>query len=399
MEKTTNTMANRKARAARTLLVGTLSATLALQGGIALAQNAAGTADDASINGVGEATATTASDGQASVKIEIAAAGSYIIQSIASTGVDCDTVGTLCDASMKSIASSDDANANTNFCINAQLEAGTYYLQLHGKEQQANAFITVSVTSGQALSSLRCKYSYNNADTVTSCSIGSWERNETGKKVFKALDASDYSVEGYIDRELFVHAQESGAVESIAWKTGLPNEHGRFVVKMSAQEGSGYTGSAYYFFDNTDSSSLAELTPKVSYYTCGSISKIELGTVSIVPTNWQADWKAISSAYYKNAGYVGRKSFEAAGSDPSSVKWSSGYPNAEGSYVIKLDATSAGSYSGSTYVWAELTNLHHAGSGKWVTLKKATKKKTGLHYLKCKYCKGIANLSVIPKKK
>lgn len=388
-----------RAGAGKALLAAALSGALALQGSVALAQSATAASGQGSISGTGEATVTTGSDGQASIKIDISEAGAYTIQSTASIGVDCDTVATLYDASGNAIKGSDDANANTNFCINAQLSAGSYSLQLHGKEQQAWASVTVSVAGGTALSALRCRYSYDDANTVSSCALGTWEKNNAGKNEFKALDAGAYSIDGYLDRELFLHAQESGTVDAIKWNAGLPNAQGRFVVKMSAAEGSGYTGSAYYFFDNVDSSSLSELSPKISYCTCGAISKVELGTVSVVPTNWSADWKAISSSYYKNAGYIERRSFEAAGSDPAAVKWTAGYPNAEGSYVIKLDATASSSYLGSSYVWTELSELHHAGSGKWITLKKATKKKTGTRYLKCKYCKGISNLSVIPKKK
>ena len=373
---------------------------LAAQGGVAFASGNAQTLPEAqaSISDAGEATVTTNSQGLAVVRLEIAAAGDYSIASVGSAAVEGDTVGTLYNSSFTELASNDDNSADTNFTISYKLSAGTYYVAVMGKNSQAGAQITVGVSQGTSLATLRSTCAFNASGNCSSFELGTWSKGS--RPSFTAADAASYNVDGYIDRELFKHAVEDDAVSQIKWKSGLPKGSGHFVVKASAVKGEQglYAGSAFFDADNSSSSDLSELFPQIGYATCGAVKRIDLCAVSIVPTNWQADYKPVSSSYYKNARYVERSAFEAAGSDASAVKWKKGLPNQEGRYIVKFDATKVkkNPYSGTAYAWVELSDLHHAGAGKWVTEKKATKTKPGSRYLKCKYCKGKSSVTVIP---
>lgn len=393
-------MTGERKKRLKSALVCTAAMALAAQGGVALASGNAQTLPDvqASISDTGEATVTTNNRGMAVVRLEVAAAGDYSIASVGSESVEGDTVGTLYNSSFTELASNDDNNADTNFTISYKLSAGTYYVAVMGKNSQAGARITVGVSQGTSIATLRSICAFDASGNCSSFALGTWSKG--GRPSFTAADAASYSVGGYIDRELFKHAVEDDAVSQIKWKAGLPTGPGRFVVKASAVEGEQglYTGSAFFDADNSSSNDLAELFPQIGYATCGAVKRIDLCTVSIVPTNWQADYKPVSSSYYTNAGYVERSAFEAAGSDASAVKWKKGLPNQEGRYVVKFNATKVkkNPYSGTAYAWIELSDLHHAGAGKWVTEKKATKIKPGSRYLKCKYCKGKSNVTVIP---
>lgn len=392
-------MENKKGRLVGKAAVASIFAcALVAQGGMALAATQTLPSSQASINGTGQATVTTDARGLAVVELDIANSGTYTVSSGASVDVACDTVGTLYDASFKELAHNDDNNMDTSFSITRSLDAGKYYVAVKGKNSEPDATITVCASEGTSMSTLRCKYSFNDSDECAGFALGTWSRS--GKLTFDAVDAGAYAIDGYIDRELFTHAQEDGALDSIKWKTGLPSGNGRFVVKASATagEGAAFVGSAYFDVDNASADDLAELYPQVGYTTCGAVSRIDLCTVSIVPTNWQANYRVVSSKYYKCVGYAERGAYEAAGCNDDAIKWKTGLPNQDGRYVVKYSATDVkkNPYSGDAYVWVDLADLHHAGAGKWVTAKKATKTKPGSHYLKCKYCKGTATVAAIP---
>lgn len=392
-------MKNRKGRLiGKTAVAGVLACAMATQGGLALAATQALPAAQATIAGLGQATVTTDAQGQAVVELDVAAFGVYNIASRSSSDVAGDTVGTLYDASFNELAHNDDNNMDADFSITRSLEPGKYYVAVMGKNSEANASITVGVNEGTALNMLRCAYSFDGSDVCTDFALGTWSKS--GKRVFTAVDSASYAVDGYIDRELFIHAQEDDAVDAVKWNAGLPSGTGRFVVKAHAVEGddAAYVGSAYFSVDNASGEDLAELYPQVGYTSCGAVKRIDLCTATIIPTNWQANYTVVSSKYYTCVGYAERGAFEAAGSDGTSAKWTKGLPNQDGHYVVKFSATDAkkNPYSGDAYVWVDLADLHHAGAGKWIVTKKATKTKPGSHYLKCKYCKGKTNVTVIP---
>ena len=384
-------------RAACVVSAGVLAAAFAMQGGIAFAENASVSqmTPQATIEGMGQAEVMTDANGAACLKITVATAGAYTISSTVSAGVDYDTIATLYSSSYAELASNDDNAADTNFCISQNLSAGTYYLKVQGKESQQDASITVAVNQGTALNTLNCDYDVVDGK-VCDFALGTWSHGS--KTTWKAAATSAYTVTGYADREIFLHAQESGAVDQLAWSDGLPATTGRFVVKVSATEGAGYIGDAYYFADNVDSAALSELDPYVTYATCGAISKVELGTTRIVPTNWKAEWAAISSSYYTTVGYMARADFEAAGGDTAAAAWIAGNPAQVGKYVVKLSATSVkgNPYNGVAYVWTEVEETNHAGSGKWIVDVQATHETEGSRHLVCAYCGGECDVTAIP---
>lgn len=362
---------------------GLASSAYAEQGGLMTMASIPQTQAD--ISGAGMATVKTDAEGDAYVKVAIGEAGVYSITSTASEDVDGDTIGYLYDSSMSEIEESDDCHADTNFCICADLAAGTYYLKVTGKETQADASISVSVQKGQALASLdyRCDY---DGDAVSTFELGTWVQGE--KTEWVAADSASFEVIGYVDRSVFIHAQESGAVGMLAWKNGLPKEQGRFAVMVSAKGGA-YLGSAYYFLDEkASSSSLAELDPVVTTAMCNAIASVELGNYTTVPTNWSSRWDAITAGYYNVVGYCTRSKFEALGGDEASITWTTGLPNDEGEYVVKCVATNVDGnpYTGYCYVWTAVEDVAHAGSGSWVVDKPATYDTAGQHHLVCAYC-------------
>ena len=340
------------------------------------------------------ATLTTDAEGQAHLTVAIDEAGVYSIRSTASQGVDGDTIGYLYDGEMNELEVSDDCHADTNFGICTELAAGTYYLTVTGKEIQPNASITVCVQQGQALGSLDYRAAYD-GDTVSSFELGTGEHGE--KTEWAAADAAAYEPVGYVERSVFIHAQESGAVDALSWSAGLPAEPGRFAV-MVAPKGDAYAGNAYFFLDErADSSSIAELDPVVSKRVCGAVSAVELGRYTTVPTNWSSRWDAITAGYYNVVGYCDRSKFEALGCDDESVTWTSGTPRETGSYVVKCQATDLDEnpYTGSTYVWTQVGTTSHAGSGTWTIDKAATFTTAGQRHLTCTYCGAPCDYSTI----
>lgn len=350
----------------------------------------------AQITGTGSATVTTDAEGDAYLTIAISEAGMYSIGSTASTGVDNDTIGYLYDASMNQIDESDDRHADTNFTMCRNLDAGTYTLRVTGKECQQDASITVSVVKGQALNSLDCRCEYTSNNTLSNFELGTWVQGE--KTEWVVAPEGSFKVVGYVDRSVFVHAQQSGAVGSLAWKAGLPGAQGRFVV-MVEPAGATYVGNAYYFLDeNVDNASIAELDPDVSTSVCNAISAVELGKYTTVPTNWSTRWDAITAGYYEVVGYCERSRFEALGGDDSSIAWTKGLPREVGEYVVKCTATKADEnpYTGSCYVWASIDEIGHAGSGDWIVDKKATYSTAGERHLVCAYCGSPCDYEAIP---
>ena len=350
----------------------------------------------AEIANAGTVTVTTDADGDAYLKLVISEAGIYSMASTSSSGVDCDTYGYLYDASKTLLAESDDCHADTNFCITSNLAAGTYYLNVTGKECQQGATISVSVQKGSALNSLdyRCEYAAD--DSVSKFELGTWVQGE--KTEWQAVDPAAYTVIGYVDRSVFIHAQESGAVPMLAWKAGLPKERGRFVVMASAVGGA-YIGDAYYNLDELASStSIAELDPSVTISVCGAIASVELGKYTTVPTNWSTRWDAITAGYYEVVGYCARSKFEALGGDEASISWTKGLPRDVGEYVVKCAATDVDEnpYTGSCYVWASIEELNHAGSGEWIVDKKATYSEAGERHLVCAHCGAPCDYTTIP---
>lgn len=353
----------------------------------------------ASIDGTGSATVMTTAEGDAYLSIAIGAAGYYDIASTASQGADGDTIATLYDSSMNELDANDDRNADTNFAISRELDAGTYYLKVGGKELQQDASITVSVQQGRALSTLDCRYTFGDDGSVSSFTLGSYAHGE--KSTWSAADAGSYSIVGYADREVFLHAQEDGAVDKLVWSVGtggLPQGTGRYVVKVQAAGANGaYVGDAYYALDNVDPSSISELDPQVTKAICGAVEKVELGVYTIVPTNWSERWDAITASYYQVDGYCARDDFEEKGGVDSAVTWAKGLPNVTGRYVVKLSATNADEnpYTGSCYVWAEVGETSHVAS-RWVVDQRPTFSKEGTRHMVCTYCDALFGETSIP---
>ena len=341
------------------------------------------------------ATVTTDAVGEGVIKVAISEDGVYTIASTASQGVDFDTIGYLYDESMAELAVSDDCHADTNFCICTDLEAGTYFLKVTGKERQANASITVSIQNGQALNVLDCQYEYAADNSLSGLTLGTWAHGETTE--WMPVDAGMYKEVGYVDRSVFVHAQEGGAVSTLSWKNGLPKAQGRYVIMMQAV-GDTYFGTAFYSFDaRIDPSSISELDPEVKNAVCGAVSSAELGKYTTVPTNWSTRWNAITAGYYTIDGYCPRSKFEALGGDADSVPWTKGLPQDVGDYVIKCSVTDASDnpYTGSAFIWTSIGAVSHAGSGMMIIDRKATFDSAGEGHLLCAYCGAPCNHTTI----
>lgn len=389
-------------RAALTALA--LASALALQLG-ALTMAHAEVATQAELNGPGQVTVTTDENGEAWIKVDIPDTDpTKCLFSAATEGCNGDTVGYLYDQDMNQVMVSDDCNEDVNFCVYA-LDSDIYYLMVQGKESQPGASITVELREGGSMSLADCRYTFEPTDpddpstgVVSNFEVGYWDIDSMGTS-WVPFDSSRYTVEGYVQRDIFVHAQETESDDKISWKPGLPQGAGRFVVKVNAANDDGELfGSAYFGLDNVDPTALSELDPNVTTTVCNAIAKVELGKYTIVPTNWTARWDAVGSAYYTAKGYCTREAFEHAGGDEIYVNWKSGMPREAGRYVIRLQATNADEnpYTGSCYVWADVDTLGHAGSGEWVVDKYPTYTAKGQRHMKCALCEVGCEYESIP---
>lgn len=344
------------------------------------------------------ATVTTDSNGEAYVRVLVEQEGVYSMSSVASSEVDGDTIGYLYNESMELLSVSDDVNADTNFCISEQLDAGTYYLCVAGKEGQENAAVSVDMQAGQSLSSLSCIASYSDETGSYALQLGQWVHAKE-KTEWQAAADEDYAVVGYIEKGIFAHALEVDAAGQLIWNEGLPQDAGRFALKVSAVANGAYIGDAYYLLEgNVDSQSISELAPRVTYALCGAVDAVELGINTTTPTNWSTRWDAITASFYTVVGYCEQTKFMKLGGKDTASAWTKGLPHDVGKFAVKLEATDADEnpYTGTCYVWTEINEVEHVGSGSWIVSKRPTFTAAGSRHLTCSYCGAAASVTSIP---
>ena len=344
----------------------------------------------ASLDPGSSATLVTDANGDAYAKFNVEEDGNYSIYSTNSNGTGFDTSGHIYDSSYAELAHNDDANAGKEFCICTNLQAGTYYLRVFGNNHNANASINISFEKTIHISSLCYKYSFDeNSNELSEFSLGTYERDLNDSQVWAPTDSSSYELVGYVDNQIFRHAQESGALDLLKWNSGIPKSHGNFVVKVQASDlsGNAYSGTGYYYVENSDSYDLSEADAEVNLATCNGIVTLKLGTQIFLYPKAYSEWEYFPEKDYGVVGFTTRKNFEQLGR-PDDVVWEDGLPSSDGEYVVKVSASnvSGNPYYGTCYAWVSLAGVNHIISGSWIVDIEPSYTTTGIKSIHCKDC-------------